>query len=61
MNKWLMLVVLVLLVLTTAVGLKSMTRSVLMAPTTNPVPTAPWTGFAVAPTTNPVPTAPWTP
>jgi|HubBroStandDraft_1064217.scaffolds.fasta_scaffold03146_2 hypothetical protein len=62
MNKWLILVVLVLLVLTTAMGLESMTRSVLMAPTTAPAPTIPW-GSAVAwvPTTAPAPTIPWGP
>jgi hypothetical protein len=59
MSKWLTLVVLALLVLTTAMGLKSMSHSVLVAPTTNPAPTIPWGQVALVPTTNPAPTIPW--
>jgi hypothetical protein len=61
LNKWLTVVVLVLLVLTTAMGLKSATQPVLVAPTTNPAPTIPWGPVALAPTTNPAPTIPWGP
>jgi hypothetical protein len=53
MNKWLMLVVLVLLVLTAAMGLRSYTTpfdgvvitspsTLTMAPTTAPPPAIPW-------------------
>jgi hypothetical protein len=50
MSKWLVVVVLVMLVLASAVGLKGIT----VASTTAPVPPAPW-----ASTTAPVPPAPW--
>jgi hypothetical protein len=55
MRKWLMLVVLVLLVLTAAMGLKSFaTQSWDGGITVNS--STPWT---LAPTTNPPPAVPW--
>lgn len=59
MNKFLMLVVLVLLVLASAVGLRNLTAAnhmVQVASTTNPVPVMPDT--LMASTTNPVPVMP---
>lgn len=57
MNKWLVVVVLALLVLTSAMGLKALTTHSTVANTTNPVPPSPWLS---ANTTNPVPPSPWT-
>ena len=58
MKKWLMLVVLVLLVLTSAVGLRSLTayQPVQVVSTGNPVPILP--DNLVASTGNPVPVLP---
>ncbi|MHB8484921.1 MAG: hypothetical protein ACYDCM_04190 [Candidatus Acidiferrales bacterium] len=60
MNKFLMLVVLVLLVLASAVGLRNLTANQTanqtIASTTNPVPVMPDT--LAASTTNPVPVMP---
>jgi len=67
MNKWLMLVVLVLVVLTAAMGFKNIATSFdggvtvnapswMMAPTTAPAPAVPW---GLAPTTAPAPAVPW--
>lgn len=59
MNKFLMLVVLVLLVLASAVGLRNLTANQMVsqevASTSNPVPILPDT---IASTTNPVPVLP---
>jgi hypothetical protein len=59
MNKFMMLVVLVLLVLASAVGLRNLTANQTanqtIASTTNPVPVLPDT---LASTTNPVPVLP---
>ncbi|HEV2223384.1 MAG TPA: hypothetical protein VGR84_10310 [Candidatus Acidoferrales bacterium] len=60
MNKFMMLVVLVLLVLASAVGLRNLTANQtagqMVASTTNPVPVMPDT--LAASTTNPVPVMP---
>ncbi|MHB8411107.1 MAG: hypothetical protein ACYDDI_04080 [Candidatus Acidiferrales bacterium] len=61
MNKLLMLVVLVLLVLASAVGLRNLTASQTagrqeVASTSNPMPAAP---YLVASTSNPMPAAPY--
>lgn len=60
MNKWLMLVVLVLLVLVSAVGLRNLSTSsrLLVASTGNPVPILPDNVKLFASTGNPVPILP---
>ena len=55
MSKWLVVVVLALLVLTSAMGLKALSTPAL-ANTTAPVPPTPW---MLANTTAPVPPTPW--
>lgn len=56
MNKWLIVVVLALLALTSAMTLKAVTGHQTLAMTTAPVPPSPW---LVAMTTAPVPPSPW--
>jgi hypothetical protein len=67
-NKWVAVGLLVLLVLTCAMGLKSMTTHSMLAVTGAPVPPTPWmagvTGAPVPPTPwmvtgAPVPPTPW--
>jgi hypothetical protein len=65
MNKWLMLVVLVLMVLVSAFGLRNLATTQVVTPTVsastgNPVPVFPSTGKLVASTGNPVPVFPST-
>jgi len=56
MNRWLMVVVLVLLVLTSAVGLNALATHVTLANTSAPMPPTPW---LVANTSAPMPPTPW--
>lgn len=65
MNKWLMLVVLVLMVLVSAFGLRNLAATQVASPVMalnggNPVPVFPSTGKLVAHTGNPVPVFPST-
>ena len=55
MNRWMVVALLVLLVLTSAMGLKALTTQTL-ANTTAPMPPTPW---LVANTTAPMPPTPW--
>jgi hypothetical protein len=56
MNRWLMVVVLVLLVLTSAVGLNALATRSTLANTSAPMPPTPW---LVANTSAPMPPTPW--
>jgi hypothetical protein len=56
MNRWLMVVVLVLLVLTSAVGLNALAAHSTLANTGAPMPPTPW---LVANTGAPMPPTPW--
>jgi hypothetical protein len=56
MSKWSLVAVLVLLVLTSAMGLNALTTQTTLANTTGPVPPSPW---LAANTTGPVPPSPW--
>ena len=57
MNRWLMVVVLVLLVLTSAMGLSALTTQGTLANTGSPMPPTPW---LAANTGSPMPPTPWT-
>jgi len=56
MNKWLMMVVLVLLVLASAVGLRNLTANQMVASTSAPMPVTP---YMVASTSAPMPVTPY--
>jgi hypothetical protein len=56
MNRWLMVVVLVLLVLTSAVGLNALATRTTLANTSGPMPPTPW---LLANTSGPMPPTPW--
>jgi hypothetical protein len=56
MNRWLIVVALVLLVLTSAVGLNALTTQTALANTGGPMPPTPW---LVANTGGPMPPTPW--
>jgi hypothetical protein len=56
MNRWMVVALLVLLVLTSAMGLKALTTHNTLANTTGPMPPTPW---LVANTTGPMPPTPW--
>ena len=56
MNKWLMVVVLVLLVLTSAMGLNALSTHPTQANTGSPMPPTPW---LAANTGSPMPPTPW--
>ena len=56
MSRWLVVAVLVLLVLTSAMGLKALTAHSISASTTAPMPPSPWLS---ASTTAPMPPSPW--
>jgi len=59
MNKWLVVIVLALLVLTSAMGLKALTtHSTSLANNGSPVPPSPWLS---ANNGSPVPPSPWLP
>jgi hypothetical protein len=56
MNRWFMVVVLVLLVLTSAVGLNALATHSTLANTSSPMPPTPW---LLANTSSPMPPTPW--